>query len=123
MFNPRIGHVLGRAFPRALLSGAFVLAVVAACSGNTATPTPSPLSDPNEILARSLVNLSAAKTVHITGTISGSIDMNGLSSLSGGSSSLGLTGKLDLKGGTIAGDADVAHQAAHVTVSFPSSSA
>jgi hypothetical protein len=111
--------VLDRTSTRALLLGVLTLAIVAAgCAGSSATSTPSPLSDPNEILARSLVNLGQAQTFHLGGTVSGSVDMSGLGAL-GGSSSLGLTGKLDLKGGTIDGDVDVAHQAGHVTLSFP----
>jgi hypothetical protein len=119
LLRSRFAQVLSRSGTRALASSVLVLTVVSACAGGTASPTPAPLSDPRQILTQSLVNLSQAKSFHVAGTIAGSVDMNGLSSL-GGSSSLGLTGTLDLKGGTITGDVDVSRQAAHLTVSFPS---
>jgi hypothetical protein len=94
------------------------LAFLAACSGSSATPAPTPTPDPQAVLAASLANFQKAASFHVSGTIGGSVDMGSVSRLSG--MSIGLTGKLDLSGGTIAGDVDSRRPAAQVTVSFPS---
>jgi hypothetical protein len=108
-------HPLAR---RAAVAGAGLLLCVSACSGSSATPTPSPTPDPQAVLAQSLSNFEQARSFHLSGTIAGSIDMGSVSRLSG--SSIGLSGKLDLKGGTIVGDVDITRSAARVTVTFPS---
>jgi len=99
------------------VSLALVLVAVAACGGSSATPTPSTITDPRQILAQSLSNVAKAHTLHFSGTIAGSLEMGELSKLGG--SSLPLTGTLKLDGGTITGDVDSARQAAHLTVAFP----
>jgi hypothetical protein len=91
---------------------------LAACSGSSATPAPTPTPDPQAVLTQSLANFQQAASFHVSGTIGGKIDMGAASRLSG--TSIGLTGKLDLSGGTIAGDVDARRPAARATVSFPS---
>jgi hypothetical protein len=94
------------------------LVFLAACSGPSPTPAPTPTPDPQAILSQSLANFQQAASFHLSGTVGGKIDMGAVSRLSG--MSIGLTGKLDLSGGTIAGDVDTRRPAARVTVSFPS---
>jgi hypothetical protein len=119
LLSPRLDRMVAiRRSIGGIVSSALVVAAVSACSGSAATPTPSPITDPNQVLAQSLLNLERSRSFHVAGTIGGSVDMNSLSQLSG--SSLGLSGKLDLKGGTIFGDVDTAAQAVHVMVAFPS---
>jgi hypothetical protein len=77
-----------------------------------------PPPGPNDILAASLVRLSAAKTFHVKASVGGSINASALSSLAGGLP-IGLLGKLRLDGASIAGDVDVSHRAAHVSASLP----
>lgn len=94
-----------------------MLAVVfaaAGCGGSSGTPTAPPISDPKEIIARSLLAAQAAKTFHMEATLTGTIDT---SSLGDSGSSLG--GSIKLDGSKITGDVDIPKQAAHVNVSMP----
>ena len=95
-----------------------VLTVALVGCGKAAIPTPTPISDAREVIARSLDDLRTAPGFHVSGTISGSVDMGSVSKLVG--AQLGLSGNLDLKGGTLTGDVDPGRRAAHLTIAFPS---
>lgn len=88
--------------PRRLASLLAALAVVtslaaAACSS---TPSAPALSDPKEILSKSVAALATAKTFHLKAAVAGSIP-------------------LDLEGTTLEGDMDVAGKKAHLTFAAP----
>jgi hypothetical protein len=87
---------------------ALITSFVIACSGAPAAP---PLTDPNEILAKSAESLAKAKSVHfaasLTGTFSG--DMMGT----------GQDTEFKLDGTTAEGDIDVAGKKARATFSVP----
>ncbi len=118
-FPRRLPGTAARAF--ALLLTAVMLS---ACGGNSATPTPTPspsptpLSDPRAIIGQSLLNLEKAGSFHLDGTIAGSVNMSAVGKTLG--SPIGLSGSLDLKGGTITGDVNTTGPAAHVTVTLAS---
>lgn len=82
-------------------------AVFAAC-GSSST---GGLTDPKDILVRSVDAIQAAKTFHLTGEVTGkvSVDMSGKGS--------GVA--LDLSGTTIQGDVDLDARKAHVTLGAP----
>lgn len=90
----------------ALMAAATV--ALAACGGASAPA----LTDPKEILAKSLETLATVKTVHLSADVSGtfSVDLTG----GGGSGS-----PLDLKGTSLAGDIDVAGKKVKLTASVP----
>ncbi len=92
-----------------LAAFAAILAVLAAaCSSAPAAPQ---LSDPKEILTRSVENLQNLKTVHFKADISGQVKLD----LGGGSGS----GSIDLKGTTAEGDLDMAGSKLRATASAP----
>jgi hypothetical protein len=112
----------GRPLPgRSPLVGAMIAlaAVIAGCGGGAATPAQSLLSDPGQIVTRSLARLEASTSLHLDGTIGGSVDAGTLSSLAGGGS-LGLSGKIKLDGSSFSGDVDMANGALRVSASLPS---
>jgi hypothetical protein len=99
---------------------ALLFAVSAAgCSPASPTPSPTPLSDPTQIVTLSFARLQASTSLHIQGTISGSIDVSAAGALVGFGSPL-LSGKIKLDGATLSGDVDTANQALSLTVLFPS---
>jgi hypothetical protein len=106
---------------RPLAFCALVVALVAACSGSTATPTEPPLTDPSEIVARSVENLQNVQSLHLDATLSGSIDMTAVSSLmaANGQGELPLSGSLKLDGGTASADVDVAGRAFKASAAMP----
>jgi len=89
------------------------------CGTASATPALPSLSDPSEIVSRSFAQMEAAASVHVDGTLSGSVDPNSLSALLGGPET-GLSGRFKLDGASITGDVDMVRKALHLTASFPS---
>lgn len=105
----------------ALAICALVLAVSAA-GCNSATPetlTPSPLSDPSAILGGSFVALESTTTVHVDGTLGGTINASSLGAIVGMTAAL--TGTVKLDGTKVAGDIDMSRQAFDLTLAFPAS--
>ncbi len=102
---------------RALWGVSLVLAA-AGCGGAPATPTTAVLSDPNEIVTTGIGRLGAATSLHIDGTINGTINAASLGTISGGSIT-GLSGSVKLDGSSMSGDVDLANRAFHVSASFP----
>ena len=99
-----------RLFRQALASVAIMATVglvAAGCGGSKGTPTPPPISNPDEIIARSITASSDITTLHVRLTVGGKVNLN---SLSGGSSSGGLGGSIDLAGTYAEGDLDVSKQ-------------
>jgi hypothetical protein len=91
-----------------------VAAIVAAgCGGSKGTPTAPPISDPNEIVTKSVVNLQNVKTFHVKVEVSGKVS---LAALGMGS---GLSGNIDLAGTTVEGDVDVANCAYDLKINLP----
>lgn len=93
---------------------------VAGCgsSSPTPTPTPTPLSDPNEIVSRSITELATASTVHLDGTLNGSVDAGTIGALVG-VGALGLLGRVKLDNASLSGDLDIPSEAAHISATFP----
>ena len=112
----------------ALAFGSIVLAVAfAACGGvpitvnglgQAAIPTPTPISDPKVIIARSFAAVARAQTVHLDASLNGSINAGALSRFAGGFP-LGLIGKLKLDDSTVSGDLDIENLKAHASAKVP----
>ncbi|MEO8468852.1 MAG: LppX_LprAFG lipoprotein [Chloroflexota bacterium] len=93
---------------RAGLPAVLVVALlVAACRGNSG-PT---LTDPGEILTKSIAAMQNAKSVHLEATVDGTFkaDLTGT----------GTTSELNLAGTNLKGDLDLAAKNAHVTAAVP----
>ncbi|HEY2887466.1 MAG TPA: hypothetical protein VGJ17_02540, partial [Candidatus Limnocylindrales bacterium] len=91
---------------------ATLLVALAACS----SPTPSgastgALTDPKAILAKSLTALNDAKTFHLTGSLSGTLEADLTNS--------GTDSAIDLKGTALTADADVPNERASLSISVP----
>lgn len=89
----------------AFLLTAAVLAL-GACSSSPAAPA---ISDPKEILTKSVELLKDVKTFHFQADVTGSVNMDLTGQGSGGS--------LDLKGTTAQGDIDIANKKFHASLS------
>jgi hypothetical protein len=89
-----------------LAAGAIVGLVAAGCGGSSGTPTPPPISDPNEIITRSLEELTKSTSMHVRITVDGELDLSGL-----GDSAGGLAGKINLSGTYVEGDIDITNEA------------
>jgi hypothetical protein len=87
--------------------------VLAACGGSSASPafTGPLLSDPDQIVARSLSALNDARTFHLDGQLTGTLNAD----LTGS----GTTSAIDLKGTSLAADADVPNQRATLSIKVP----
>ena len=104
----------------AVAIGALLFAfVVTACNGGSATPSPTLLTDPGQIVTLSFASLEASTTLHMDATISGSVKAGAIGALVG-VGAIGLLGDIKLAGSTLIGDVDLAHQALHLTAAFPS---
>jgi hypothetical protein len=79
--------------------------VVAACSNNAAAPA---LTDPNEILAKTVESMKGVTTVQVIGSLTGSLEMAELG------------GELDLSTTTIAGTFDIPNQKGKLVIDAPS---
>jgi hypothetical protein len=95
--------------PRRLLALIAVLGllVVVGCQGAPAAPTAAPLSDPKDILARSVLSLKDVRTVQIKGGLTGTATIPG-------------SGSIDLKDTTLDLAVDVPGKKAHIGLSAPS---
>jgi len=83
---------------------AIVGLVAAGCGGSSkGTPTAPPVSDPDEIITRSVTASQNITSLHIRVNVGGKVN---LSSLSGGSAGGGLGGSIDLAGTYAEGDID-----------------
>jgi hypothetical protein len=90
--------------------------VVSGCGGGAAgTPTPPPISDPNEVITKAITAAPDVKSLHIKLEVAGKISLSALSGASGGSA---LSGSIDLTGTTMEGDVDVANQAADLKLTL-----
>ncbi|HEX7491539.1 MAG TPA: LppX_LprAFG lipoprotein [Candidatus Limnocylindrales bacterium] len=92
--------------------------LVAGCGSGSATPVASGLSDPQAILTQSFTQIEAATTLHVEGTIDGSLNAGALGAVVG-SGSIGLEGVLKVDGSTLSGDIDASKPAAHLSATFP----
>jgi hypothetical protein len=89
------------------------LASIVMAGGCSSSGAPS-ISDPNEVITKSVIALPAVKSVHLKLEVSGKVNTGAL----GGSSS-GLSGNIDLAGTTLEGDLDVVKQAVDVKFAVP----
>ncbi len=90
---------------------------VGACGSST--PTPS-LTDPKEILTKSIQTLKEIKTVHLQMDVSGQVKFDpSMLGLGGSSTPSGATSSFDLKGTTAQGDIDIPNGKAHFSASVP----
>jgi hypothetical protein len=94
---------------------ALVLGVVlAACGNGTSSPSAASaagLTDPKEILARSLTALNDAQTFHLSGSLSGTLEADLTNS--------GTNSAIDLQGTSLTADADVPNERASLSISVP----
>ena len=97
--------------------GAVILAI-AGCGSSSATPTQPPISDPIQIVTSSVNRGSAASTVHVEGTLCGSVSISTLGAL-GFTGLSGFSGTIKLDGASFNGDVDIAKRAFHVLASDP----
>ena len=87
---------------------------LAACGAGSASPTTAngpQLTDPKEILARSLSALNDARTFHLDGALSGTLEADLTNS--------GTDSAIDLKGTALTADADVPNERATLSISVP----
>jgi hypothetical protein len=89
------------------------LAIVAGCS-SSATPTPSPISDPQLLLTQSVAKTADVSSLHIKIDLSGKVNTSSL-----GESASMLGGSFDLTGTNVEGDVDVKKQAADLKFAMP----
>ena len=92
----------------------FLLAIAVVGCGSS-TPT---LTDPNEIVMRSITRLATSTTLHVEGTLNGSANASALSALTGGALA-GLSGTIRVDRATVSGDIDIQKRAFHVLASMP----
>jgi hypothetical protein len=101
---------------RKVLVGVACLGIaVAGCGGSSGTPTPSPISDPHQVLTEAVNAATNVTSFHIEIDLSGKVNTSAL----GSSGGLGLGGTMDLAGTKVEGDVDVADQAADLKLSVP----
>lgn len=96
-------------FSRLAYLGAAAAVAFAACSSGT--PAAPALTDPKEILTKSVLTLKDVKSVHLQADVSGAVKLD----LSGS----GNPASIDLKGTTASGDLDIANKKAHLSFSAP----
>jgi hypothetical protein len=96
--------------PRRLL---YIVALVAtllvACGGQSTAPA---LTDPKDILTKSITSLEGLKTVHVKAGLSGKVDPGTLTGSTGGAA-------VDLTGSTLEGDIDLADSEGKASVALP----
>jgi hypothetical protein len=98
--------------------GGVSIAVRALGRSSLATPTPTPISDPYEIITQSLGQLQDVQTLHLEGELDGSVNVGALPGLPGGPL-IGLLGKVKVDNSTISGDVNFVYRAAHISASVP----
>ncbi|MGH2464417.1 MAG: hypothetical protein ACRDGI_03065, partial [Candidatus Limnocylindrales bacterium] len=85
---------------------------LAACGSSAPSTTAGgPLSDTKTILAKSLTALNDARTFHLTGSLSGTLEADLTNS--------GTDSAIDLKGTALTADADVINERASLSISVP----
>ena len=107
-------HLLRTRTQVAWLALLAVAGTLAACAGGAAgsvVPAGPLLTDPGQILARSLSALNDARTFHLDGTLSGTLEADLTNS--------GTDSAIDLKGTGLTADADVPNQRASLSISVP----
>ena len=107
-------HLLRTRTLAARLALLTVAGTLAACAGGAAgsgVPAGPLLTDPGQILARSLSALNDARTFHLDGTLSGTLEADLTNS--------GTDSTIDLKGTGLTADADVPNQRASLSISVP----
>lgn len=107
-------HLLRTGTQVARLALLAVAGTLAACAGGAAgsvVPAGPLLTDPGQILARSLSALNDARTFHLDGTLSGTLEADLTNS--------GTDSAIDLKGTGLTADADVPNQRASLSISVP----
>ncbi len=101
----RLGHAIA----------VLVLGVLlAACGNGSSSPAAAGgpgLTDPKEILARSLTALNDARTFHLDGSLTGTLEADLTNS--------GTDSAIDLKGTSLTADADVPNERASLSISVP----
>jgi hypothetical protein len=95
-----------------------VIVSVAGCGSSSATPTQPPISDPIQIVTSSANRGSAANTVHVEGTLSGSVSISALGAL-GITGLSGFSGMVKLDGTSFSGDVDITGHAYHLSALDP----
>ncbi len=103
-----------RLFRPALALVAIVGLVAAGCGGSAGTPTAPPISDPQEIITRSIANVADATSLHFRAEVGGKFNMNALGEGGGG-----LGGNMDLAGTYAEGDIDIKNQAVDIKFGVP----
>lgn len=105
--------------PKPALALIAVTAIVfaGACGGNSGTPTPPPITDPSEVITKSVAVVPAIKSLHLKLEVSGKVDIGALTG--GSSGGLGLSGPFDLAGTTVEGDVDVVKLATDLKFALP----
>jgi hypothetical protein len=88
-----------------------------ACGGNSGTPTPPPITDPSEVITKSVAVVPAVKSLHLKLEVSGKVNTGALTG--GSSGGLGLSGNFDLSGTTVEGDVDVIKVATDLKFAVP----
>jgi hypothetical protein len=88
-----------------------------ACGGNSGTPTPPPITDPSEVITKSVAVVPAVKSLHLKLEVSGKVNTGALTG--GSSGGLGLSGNFDLSGTTVEGDVDVTKVATDLKFAVP----
>ena len=105
--------------PKPALALMAVTAIVfaGACGGNSGTPTPPPITDPSEVITKSVAVVPAVKSLHLKLEVSGKVNTGALTG--GSSGGLGLSGNFDLAGTTVEGDVDVTKVATDLKFAVP----
>jgi lipoprotein LprG len=105
--------------PKPALALLAVTAIVfaGACGGNSGTPTPPPITDPSEVITKSVAVVPAIKSLHLKLEVSGKVNPGALTG--GSSGGLGLNGNFDLAGTTVEGDVDVVKLATDLKFAVP----
>jgi lipoprotein LprG len=105
--------------PKPALALMAVTAIVfaGACGGNSGTPTPPPITDPSEVITKSVAVVPAVKSLHLKLEVSGKVNTGALTG--GSSGGLGLSGNFDLSGTTVEGDVDVIKVATDLKFAVP----
>jgi hypothetical protein len=89
--------------------------VLAGCGGSSGTPTPSPISDPHQVITEAVAKAPDVTSLHLRIDVSGKINASAL----GGNTGNMLGGTIDLAGTNVEGDVDVAKQALDVKFGLP----
>ena len=112
-YDLRVSPIVGRR-ARAVILPLVLGLVLAACGSGNPSPSGASgplLTDPKEILARSLSALNDARTFHLEGALTGTLVADLTNS--------GTDSSIDLKGTSLSADADVPNERATLSISVP----